>query len=105
MEILEKTEGRKLLLEFYGELDHHAARDVLHRMEVAMDTSAPTSLTLDLGGLSFMDSSGIAIILRARQRMRLLDGTVLVRSVPPQALRVLLAAGIDKLVPVEPKET
>ncbi len=43
---------------------------------------------LDLAGVTFMDSSGIALILRAQQRMQLLDGSLLVRNVPQQARRV-----------------
>jgi len=48
-----------------------------------------------------MDSSGIALILRAQQRMQLLDGSVLVRSVPAQARRVLDAAGVGRLVDIK----
>ena len=47
-----------------------------------------------------MDRSGIALILRAQQRMQLLDGSLLVRNVPQQARRVLDAAGIGRLVTI-----
>ena len=50
--------------------------------------------------MTFMDSSGIALILRAQQRMQLLDGSVLVCNVPQQAKRVLDAAGIGRLVTI-----
>ena len=86
MEILEKTSDRNLLLECRGELDHHAARDAMRQ--------------LDLGGVTFMDSSGIALILRAQQRMQMLDGSLLVCNVPRQARRVLDAAGIGRLVTI-----
>ena len=58
-------------------------------------------LTLDLGGVSFMDSSGIAILLRAYRRMQDLDGALRVVHVPQQAARVLRAAGLDKLIELE----
>ena len=90
MEILEKTSDRNLLLECRGELDHHAARDAMRQLELA----------LDLGGVTFMDSSGIALILRAQQRMQMLDGSLLVCNVPRQARRVLDAAGIGRLVTI-----
>ena len=57
-------------------------------------------LVLDLAGVTFMDSSGIALILRAQQRMQLLDGSVLVCNVPAQARRVLDAAGVGRLVTI-----
>ena len=58
-------------------------------------------MTLDLGGVSFMDSSGIAILLRARQRVSALGGALRVVHVPEQAAKVLRAAGVDKLMDLE----
>ena len=101
MEIQEKAVDRKLLLTISGELDHHGARDALRRIELAIDAALPKTLVLDLGGLTFMDSSGIALILRSQQRMQMLDGSVIVYHVPPQPRRVLDAAGIGRLVTIK----
>ncbi len=100
MEMQIKCADRNLLLEFSGELDHHGARNALWEVEQAIDAALPKKLVLDLGGVTFMDSSGIALILRAQQRMQLLDGSLLVCNVPPQAKRVLDAAGIGRLVTI-----
>ena len=101
MEINAKTSDRNLLLEFSGDIDHHGARNALREMELAIDAALPRKLVLDLSGVTFMDSSGIAVILRARQKMQLLDGGLLVRGTPPQARRVLDAAGINRLVTIK----
>ena len=100
MEINAKTADRNLLLELSGEIDHHGARNAIRELELAVDTALPKKLVLDLAGVTFMDSSGIALILRAQQRMQLLDGSLLVRNVPQQARRVLDAAGIGRLVTI-----
>ncbi len=101
MEIRETAADRNLLLEFLGDLDHHGARDALHQAERAIDAALPKRLVLDFSGVTFMDSSGIALILRTQQRMQLLDGSLMVRGVPPQARRVLDAAGISRLVTIK----
>ena len=101
MEINAKSADRNLLLELKGELDHHGARTAIREIELAIDASLPKILVLDLAGISFMDSSGIALILRAQQRMQLLDGTIIVRNVPAQAKRVLDAAGIGRLIAIQ----
>ena len=101
MEINAKSADRNLLLELKGELDHHGARTAIREIELAIDASLPKILVLDLAGISFMDSSGIALILRAQQRMQLLDGTMIVRNVPAQAKRVLDAAGIGRLIAIQ----
>ena len=100
MEIHAKSADRNLLLEFSGELDHHGARHALRELEMAVDAALPKTLMLDMGSVTFMDSSGIALILRAQQRMQLLDGSVVVCNVPAQARRVLDAAGIGRLVTI-----
>ena len=101
MDIQVKSVDRNLLLELSGELDHHGAQNALRELEEAMDAALPRKLVLDLAGITFMDSSGIALILRAQQKMRLLDGSLLVRAVPPQARRVLDAAGVSRLVAIK----
>ena len=100
MEIEATRAERNLLLEMKGELDHHGARNALRELELSIDAALPKKLVLDLAGVTFMDSSGIALILRAQQRMQLLDGSLLVRNVPQQARRVLDAAGIGRLVTI-----
>lgn len=101
MEIRSKSSDRNLLLEFSGEMDHHGARNALKELEMIVDAALPKTLVLDMCGVTFMDSSGIALILRAQQRMQLLDGSVLVCNVPSQAKRVLDAAGIGRLVTIK----
>ena len=100
MEINAKSADRNLLLELSGELDHHGARNSLREVEMDIDAALPKTLVLDMTGVTFMDSSGIALILRAQQRMQLLDGSILVCNVPQQARRVLDAAGIGRLVTI-----
>ena len=100
MEINAKTADRNLLLELSGEIDHHSARNAMGEVEMAIDAALPKKLVLDLSGVTFMDSSGIALILRAQQRMQLLDGSLLVCNVPQQARRVLDAAGIGRMVTI-----
>ena len=78
MEINAKSVDRNLLLELSGEIDHHSARNAMREMELAVDAALPKKLVLDMTGVTFMDSSGIALILRAQQRMRRLDGSLLV---------------------------
>jgi stage II sporulation protein AA (anti-sigma F factor antagonist) len=58
-------------------------------------------LTLDLSGVTFMDSSGIAVLLRALRRVRELSGSVRVIHVPAQPAKVLRAAGVDRLIKFE----
>ena len=96
------TESDRCMTAFIrGELDHHRARQVMAELERQMDAALPVCLTLELGELTFADSSGIAVLVRVWRRMRQLGGTVLVKNTPEQARKVFYAAGLQKLMPFE----
>ena len=92
---------RVLRAEVSGEVDHHGAREIMGELERGIDAALPRLLTLDLGGATFMDSSGIAVVLRAYRRVGELGGQLRLSNVPAQAGKVLRAAGVDRLVPFE----
>ena len=95
------AEDRVLRVTITGEVDHHRARGLMEAMDREIGVRLPRRLTLDLGGVTFMDSSGIAVLLRAYKRMAELGGTVTVRNVPEQAGKVLRAAGLERLLRFE----
>ena len=56
---------------------------------------------LDFREVTFMDSSGIAIVIACVRHMRQLRGEVILRSVPPQPMKVLRASGIERIATLE----
>ena len=100
MEIHTSFEAGRLTIYLNGELDHHEARYTMHRIEELLDEYIPRDCALNLSGLNFMDSSGIAVIIRVSRRMTALGGRAWVENPARQPQRVLDAAGIERLVPV-----
>ena len=98
MEITCKSKNRELTIFLNGELDHHSAKKVMRAMDEWMELERPRTTVLDLKQLSFMDSSGIAVLLRAYRRMNDAGGGLIVRNVPNQSLRVLQTAGLNRLI-------
>ena len=92
---------REMVLTISGEVDHHGAGEIMREMDRQVDAQLPRRLALDLSGVTFMDSSGIAVILRAFRRVGELGGQVTVRNVPAQAGKVLRAAGLERIVKFE----
>lgn len=90
----------RLTLYLSGELDHHAARGAAAEIEELLDEYMPRDCALDMSGLTFMDSSGIAIIIRVSRKMKNLGGRAWIENPARQAMRVIDASGIDRLVPV-----
>lgn len=104
MELRARSADRDLLLELSGELDHHAARAAIRELELAVDAALPRRLVLDFGGVTFMDSSGIALLMRAKRSMDELDGSVLVCRPRTQVRRVMDAAGLGRLIHIRQEE-
>ena len=94
-------EGRVLRAALSGEVDHHGARAIMEELNRQIDLELPRELTIDLEGVTFMDSSGIAVLLRAYKRTAELGGALTVRNVPEQAGKVLRAAGLERLMKFE----
>ena len=81
-----------------GELDHHHAKQIMMELDRQIDAAMPRRLVLDLGELTFSDSSGIAVLIRAFRRMEQLGGTMRVCRIPEQAKKVFWAAGLQRLM-------
>ena len=101
MNVSTKCQDRNLELCLKGELDHHGAQGVLKLIEDSIQQYLPVVLILDFSGVTFMDSSGIAVVLRGWQRMRAMEGTVILRNIAPQPKKVFDAAHIDYMVTIE----
>ena len=101
MEIQARSSDRNLLLLVSGELDHHGAKCAIQEVEQAMDAALPRKTVLDFSGITFMDSSGIAVLLRARRRLDELEGRLVVRSIPTQPRKVLDAAGVGRIISLQ----
>lgn len=101
MKISTRRENRNLVIALHGEIDHHAARRIMEDMDREIDAALPLRTELDMSGVTFMDSSGIAVILRLSGRVKNLGGSLTVTHVPAQARRVLDTAGLEKLVTIK----
>ncbi len=84
-----------------GELDHHTAKEMRQTVDNAVELNMPTLLILDFGGVTFMDSSGIGLVM-GRYRNLIKSGAQLhISSAPPQIYKMLKLAGIEKLAKLE----
>ncbi len=80
-----------------GEIDHHSARLARETIDAAVERSRPTTLQLDLSALTFMDSSGIGLIMGRYRLMQSLGGRFTLCNVPSDIDRLIQLAGLYKL--------
>lgn len=72
-----------------GEIDHHAAQALRREIDAQIDARLPDLLTLDFSGVTFMDSSGVGLILGRGRYIAALGGRLTVQN-PPHAVRKML---------------
>ena len=97
-------EAGHLTAALIGELDHHAAADLRQRIDTAVLSCRPRRLSIDLSRLSFMDSSGIGLIMGRYRLMTSLEGQLRLTGTNPRIERMIRLAGLDKL-PIWKEET
>ena len=86
--------GESLYAFLAGEIDHDAAQSLRIQLDEALVSRSPQTLILDFGGVGFMDSSGIGLILGRQRCARSLGGTLRIQHAPEQLRRVLRLANI-----------
>lgn len=94
-------QDKHLTIALTGEIDHHRAKKIMEEVARKIDTYLPSACVLDFKGVTFMDSSGIAVVIHTLRRMRELGGDVQLSNVPAQPLKVLKAAGIERITTIE----
>lgn len=80
-----------------GEIDHHTARDVRETIDRAFYLYRPSTLYLDLGQVTFMDSSGLGLILGRVAVAANIGGQVILCHIPPRVMKILDMAGVARI--------
>ena len=101
MQFTSFLEDRKLTIALTGEIDHHCAKQYINEIEIKIEAYTPDMCILDFQDVSFIDSSGIAVVINALRSVKRLGGKLLLSGVQPQPMRVFQAAGIDKIVQIK----
>lgn len=98
MKIAKTYSSATLRIYLRGDLDQHTARETMRVIDNLVDEHLPKKTVLDLMELSFMDSSGIALVLKLHKKMKSIGGVAEVENVSRQVMKVLDAATISRIV-------
>ena len=90
--------GQTLTVYLSGELDHHSASQIRQELDALIRDSRAHRLVLDLSSLTFMDSSGIGVILGRYNQMARRGGSLAVRKPSSQINRIFDLSGVYQIV-------
>ena len=74
MQLTSFLENSRLTIALSGEIDHHRARSYIDTIAAKIDAYTPTECILDFSEVSFVDSSGIAVVINSMRRMAQIEG-------------------------------
>ena len=94
-------EDKRLTVALTGEIDHHCAKAYIQAIAAKIEAYTPEVCILDFQDVTFVDSSGIAVVINALRSMTQIEGKLLLTGISPQPMRVFRASGIDKLVEIK----
>lgn len=103
MEITYERKNKTLTVALDGEIDHHCALDIRLEIDSQIKELQPKKLVLDYGEVTFMDSSGIGLIMGRHRLMQSMGGEIEVSNVPDRLYKVVKLSGIEKLGKVSAK--
>ncbi len=95
------VQDKQLTIALTGEIDHHSAKKTMEAVGRKIDSFLPRVCILDFRDVTFMDSSGIAIVIHTLRRMGELEGRLRLSNIPQQPMKVLKAAGIHQLTALQ----
>lgn len=87
--------GKTLTARLSGEIDHHWAGILREKIDEHIQAAKPAVTLLDFSAVTFMDSSGIGLILGRHKLISAMGGVVVVQKAPKDIKRMLSIAGIE----------
>lgn len=100
MEIELTGEKRLLTVRIDGELDHHRADELRVSIERELRRTGAINVAFDFSEVTFMDSSGIGVIMGRYKTVRALGGRIVIFGMPKEIERIVRMAGIDNIADI-----
>ena len=98
MQFTSFLQNGQLTVALTGEIDHHCAKAYIDAIASKIEAYTPRECVLDFQDVTFMDSSGIAVVINAMRSMTRIEGKLTLCGLKDQPKKVFMASGIDKIV-------
>ena len=99
-----EVRGDVLIVRMEGELDHHEAEGLRDAWKDWIYMHSIKHIILNLKGISFMDSSGLGVVLGRYKEVVQLGGEMVLCSVSPSLHRLFDMSGFFKIIRLEENE-
>ena len=101
MRVREKTVGAAALVEVEGDVDMYSSPELRQTLQ-RLTSEKRRTIVLDLSGVDFMDSSGIATLVQTMKESRPFGGEIRLASPGGNVMRVLKLSNLTTLFRIFP---
>lgn len=91
---LEMVTRETVVIRLFGELDHHAVEQIRAKISAAIFQGTVTTIIWNLEGLSFMDSSGVGLVLGRMRELEAVAGRTILLNPSPTMRKVFQFSGL-----------
>ena len=91
--------GSQLVLHTSEELDHHTAGQISRVVDLQIEKGSVRTLIFDFSGITFMDSSGIGMVMGRHRKMNFLGGRTFVTGIGDSVDRIFQMSGLYRIIP------
>lgn len=99
-----REEGDAIIASLNGEIDLHTSADLRGQALRMLENKKPKKLILNLGGVPYMDSSAIAVLVELLQRIRKGGGSIYLTNLQPRVKGLLEIARLETIFVVTANE-
>ena len=99
-EVTYREQGDALIVHIGGEVDHHGAVSVRTGIDDMLASRQPPTVYLDLSQVSFMDSSGLGLIMGRYALVKRYGGKLAVLDPSPAVQKMMSLAGMERMIPI-----
>lgn len=103
MNVTIEASGSIVIAYLIGEIDHHTAADVREKIDEAIKTKKPDHLILDFRNVTFMDSSGIGLVMGRYRLMQSISSlsSIEIKNVTAQTKKIMELAGMGRIAVIK----
>ncbi len=87
---------RYAVLEVAGEIDVYTAPQLRERL-IALVEGGARQVVVDLGRVEFLDSTGLGVLVGALERLRVVNGELLLVCAQERLLKIFRITGLDRV--------
>ena len=101
MSVKIEFENEVLLCRLCGEIDHHTTLPIRLDIDDRIENCRPQTVILDFSDVTFMDSSGIGLVMGRYKLLNEFGGVLEITGLSNNSYKVMRLAGLDRIASIK----